>query len=189
MPTVPRMSLQTEIPLSILDGLSRGYLVCRLLPTGVLTHSNPTINSSPWALMMVSLLGANAGFFLVNMFGMLRPEGIRVSTPVELQAYGWTTADLWGAPLATALYAYWTNAQPWWGELHAKMLGYSTIDENVLRLTAVDPDVAMARCVTVLAALFVGRTLKNFGPAYFRKQTTHSGELLFCTRCLKSTLT
>jgi len=120
--------------------------------------------------MMVSLLGTNAGFFLVNLFGMLRPEGIRVSTPNELQPYGWTTVDLWSAPLATALYAYWTNAQPWWGEIHAKMLGYSRIDDNVLRLTAVSQETAMARCVVVLATLFVGRAWKNFGSAYLRKR-------------------
>jgi len=170
IPSVPAMSLQTEIPLSLLDGLSRAYLVCRLFPSAILTHSNPTISSSPWALLMISLLGANSGFFLVNLFGMLRPEGIRVSTPLELQPYGWTTVDLWCAPLATALYAYWTNAQPWWGEIHAKMLGYSHVDENVLRITAVNPDTAMARCVIVLAALFAGRTWKNFGPDYLKKR-------------------
>jgi hypothetical protein len=178
LPTVPQMSLQTEIPLSLLDGLTRAFLTCRLLPTGVLSHSNPDIKSSPWALMIVSLLGANAGFFLINLFGMLRPEGLRVFTPPELQAYGWTTVDLWSAPLATSLYAYWTNAQPWWGELHARMLGYTQIDENVLRLTAVDPKTAMARCTLVLSILFVGRTWKNFGPAYLRNRTEENGRLL-----------
>lgn len=56
------------------------------------------------------------------------------------------------------------------------MLGYTHIDETVLKLTAVDPNVAMTRCTVVLAVLFMGRTWRNFGPQYLKKLKGETGE-------------
>lgn len=86
-----------------------------------------------------------------------------VQTPPELQAYGWTTADLWCAPAITGLYALLTHAQPFWADAHsiiAQLLGGG---QGVNGVEAVDPEVARAVCAFLLATLFTGRTAKNFG--------------------------
>ena len=54
--TVPPLSLSSELPLSLFDGLSRAYLLCNLIPPAVLTHSSPTISASPWTLLLTSLV-------------------------------------------------------------------------------------------------------------------------------------
>jgi hypothetical protein len=105
---------------------------------------------------------ANGGFFLTNMFSFLDPTTLVLRTPPELQAYGWTTADLWCAPLITGLYALLTHAQPFWADAHALLgglLGGVQLDKGI---EAVDPEVARAVCALLLGTLFVGRTTKNF---------------------------
>ena len=57
---------------------------------------------------------ANAGFFAVNLFSFLQPYALTLTTPPEMQPLGWSTTDLWCAPLITGLYATLTHAQPFW---------------------------------------------------------------------------
>lgn len=103
---------------------------------------------------------ANGGFFLTNLFSFLNPTPLSIQTPPELQAYGWTTADVWCAPTATALYALLTHAQPFWAELHSVLAQVLGASEPVKPL---NPEYARAVCASLLGSLFVGRTVKNFG--------------------------
>jgi hypothetical protein len=163
LPSYVTPSIATEGPWSIIDGFTRAYLVCQLIPPAVVSSSNPIVVTSPWTLILASLITANGGFFLVNLMNMLHPAGWSLSTPLELQAYGWSTIDLWCAPLGTALYAFWTHAQPWWGELHAASLGYGVVDDKVLQSIVVDSQTAMSRVTVLFATLFTYRTIKNHG--------------------------
>lgn len=116
---------------------------------------------------------------------MLHPTGWSVATPAELQAYGWTTIDLWCAPVTTAIYALLTHAQPFWAELHALLLSWavpyvpaeyhtglgisSDTDEKAKWVSqAIDPETARAACAIFLTILFVTRTVRNFGGQYVK---------------------
>ncbi|RDB23977.1 hypothetical protein Hypma_008600 [Hypsizygus marmoreus] len=169
LPVVPGISAELELPLSIIDGFTRAYLLCNLIPPAVLTHASPAIASSPWTLLLTSLITANFGFLLTNALSMLHPTPYTLRTPPELQAYGWTTADVWCAPLITALYALLTHAQPFWAEAHGVLVMLLSSDNGGVKsvgakdVEAVDPEVARAVCGLLLAGLFAGRTVKNFG--------------------------
>jgi hypothetical protein len=163
LPYVPVPSAHPEFVLSVVDGFTRAYLLCNLIPPSVTTSSSPLIASSPWTLLLTSLITANGGFFITNLFSFLSPTSLAVQTPPELQAYGWTTTDLWCAPLTTGLYALLTHAQPFWAELHlvlSQALGSTSLKEGVQPL---EPEMARAICAFFLSTLFVGRTAKNFG--------------------------
>lgn len=100
---------------------------------------------------------------MTNLFSFLNPTPLSLQTPPELQAYGWTTADLWCAPTITGLYALLTHAQPFWAELHtilSQVLGSSSLDRPIKPL---DPETARAVCAVLLSGLFAGRAAKNFG--------------------------
>ena len=56
MKTVPELSMSSELPLALLDGLTRAYLLCNLVPPAVVAHSSAAIANSPWALLMTSLV-------------------------------------------------------------------------------------------------------------------------------------
>lgn len=80
-----------------------------------------------------------------------------------MQPYGWTTVDIWCAPLITGLYAFLTHAQPFWADIHnvlSELLGMQVEGKQVLPL---DPEVARANCALILALLFSGRVLNRFG--------------------------
>ncbi len=99
-------------------------------------------------------------------------------TPPELLPYGWTTTDLWIAPLVTGLYATLTHAQPFFAHLHALLFSffspfglaplsfqYATPGSPdpqgvVVPLEAAD---ARAVCVLVLTALFGLRAARTYG--------------------------
>ncbi|KAF8968286.1 hypothetical protein BDZ97DRAFT_1755336 [Flammula alnicola] len=163
LPSVPIPSAETELPLAILDGFTRAYLLCNLIPPAVTANALPLISSSPWTLLITSLLVANGGFFMTNLFSFHSPTSLSVQTPPELQPYGWTTADIWCAPTITALYALLTHAQPFWADLHsvlAGILGAASLGEPVKPL---DPELARAVCAVLLSGLFAGRAARNFG--------------------------
>ncbi|KAG6843190.1 hypothetical protein H0H87_007077, partial [Tephrocybe sp. NHM501043] len=163
LPVVPDITAELEVPLSIVDGFSRAYLLCNLIPPAITTHVSSTISNSPWTLLVSTLVIANGGFFFVNTFSLLAPTPLALTTPPELQAYGWTTADLWCAPLFTGLYALLTHAQPFWADVHGlivELLGGATSAKSV---EALDPETARAVCALLLSGLFLGRTVKNFG--------------------------
>jgi len=163
LPQVPELAAWHELPLSIVDGITRAYLLCDLIPPAVVQHSSPAIANSPWTLLVVSLATANAGFFFTNTFSLLSPTSLTVKTPPELQSYGWTTTDLWCAPAITGLYALLTHAQPFWVDVHAALagiLGHASVTKGI---EPADPEVARAVCALLLAGLFTGRTMMNFG--------------------------
>ena len=105
---------------------------------------------------------------------MLSPTGYSLVTPNELKAYGWTTADIWCAPVTTALFALLTHAQPFWGLLHAVIVGLLNGVDNSESETVkfsvepMDPKEARAICAIFLSGLFLSRTVKNFGGAFFK---------------------
>jgi hypothetical protein len=167
LPAVPAPSLGSELPLSIVDGFTRTFLLCNFTPPLVTAHATPFVANSPWALLLTSLIVANGGFFLTNMFSFLYPTPLTLTTPPELRPYGWTTTDLWCAPLVTGLYALLTHAQPFWADLHILIIellgGNPSAKQSKLTAQAVDPEVARVVCTVVLIGLFTTRTMKNFG--------------------------
>lgn len=180
LPTVPEISATLELPLAVVDGFTRAYLLCNLIPPPVTTHTSPTIATSPWTLLLSSVVScplasrypinawsiqitANGGFFFVNLFSLLSPTPLTLQTPPELLPYGWAIADLWCAPVITGLYACLTHAQPFWADLHALLAGASGSTSVKLPMEPVDCETARAVCAILLVGLFVGRTTKNFG--------------------------
>jgi hypothetical protein len=118
---------------------------------------------------------ANGGFFFVNLFSMLHPGGWSLATPEELKTYGWTTVDLWAAPLVTGLFALLTHAQPFWTYLHLAIVGFSRpIDVQSLEDDPVKPwsvDDARSLGAVVLWVLFATRTANNFGIAWWKTRS------------------
>ncbi|KAG1856687.1 hypothetical protein DFJ58DRAFT_784424 [Suillus subalutaceus] len=161
IPVIPSMSLGTELPLSIVDGFTRALLLCSLIPKPVITHASPVIASSPWTLLLSSLVIANGGFFMTSMFSFLEPTPLTLTTPAAIKPYGWTTTDIWCAPFITGLYALLTQAQPFWAELHSVI---STVLGNAGdKVGPMDPEAARALCALILAGMFSTRTAKNYG--------------------------
>ncbi|KAI6037002.1 hypothetical protein BKA83DRAFT_4170620 [Pisolithus microcarpus] len=168
-PVMPIPSLNTEFPLSILDACNRAFLLCSIVPPVVLSSPIAEASGSPWTLLLSSLVLANGGFFLVNLFSLLHPTPLAVSTPPELLPYGWTTTDLWCAPLITAIYATLTHAQPFWADVHAVLVGLlgGAVDaDGLTKLEPLDAETARAACALVLTGLFVTRTTRTFGVSF-----------------------
>ena len=61
LPAVPALSpaksLALELLLSIVDGFTRAFLLCNLIPPAVTTHDSSIIAGSPWTLLLSSLVG------------------------------------------------------------------------------------------------------------------------------------
>ena len=182
LPSVPIPSMQLEGPLALLDAFSRTYLLCNLIPPMVLQHTSPAIQENPWTLLLTSLvrfpkydrhdacpwftkqLTANGGFFFTNLFSFFQPYALTLTTPSEFLPYGWTTTDLWCAPLITGLYSFLTHSQPFWADAHHVVTGWLG-SAGAEKVAAVDPETARAVCTLVLAGLFTTRAVKNFGKA------------------------
>ncbi|TDL13363.1 hypothetical protein BD410DRAFT_779251 [Rickenella mellea] len=175
LPSIPPMSLRTELPLSILDGFSRSYLLCDLIPPVVTTLKTRDLADSPWTMIISALFIPNTGFLLVSLFSMLHPSGYALATPPELRTRGWTTMDLWVAPLVTGLYALTTHTQPAWGAVHEGV--YTLVrgtavggdGEGEKGVQAVERETARAACALLLMGLFITRTMKNFGGDFVRE--------------------
>ena len=58
LPGVPIISSETELPLALLDGFTRAYLLCNLIPPAVTANASPLVSSSPWTLLITSLVCA-----------------------------------------------------------------------------------------------------------------------------------
>ncbi|PVF98314.1 hypothetical protein CPB86DRAFT_758712 [Serendipita vermifera] len=185
LPSVPEMSIYTELPLSFFDALGRAFLLTTGNPGFIIKHASPAVSSSPWALTVSSLFLANAGFFFVNTFQMLSPYGFHMKTPPEFLPGGWRTMDLWVAPLITGLYALLTQAQSVWIPYHHQVvhkIGHSTLFGTIEWAnitTKIDDDTwvedsfstirpmghtdARSVCALILAVLFLYRAIVNFG--------------------------
>lgn len=170
LPYVPAPALTSELPFAFLDALTRAFLLCTLIPPSITTHSLTSVAQNPWTLLVASFGIANGGFFLVNLLSFLHPTGLALQTPAELKPWGWTTVDLWAAPVFTGLYATLTHAQPVWADLHGvlvEFLGGSTtyVDfstgKEIAGVKPLDPESARAVCAVLLAGLFVGRTVRT----------------------------
>lgn len=102
------------------------------------------------------------------MFSFLEPTPLKLTTPPELKPYGWTTTDLWCAPLITGLYALLTHAQPFWAEFHGVI---STVLGGAGdKVEPMDPESARALCALILAGIFSTRTAKDFGLVWKRSK-------------------
>ncbi|KAF8626373.1 hypothetical protein AX15_005023 [Amanita polypyramis BW_CC] len=163
MPAVPTPSATNELPLALLDGLTRAYLLCNLIPPPVTSNTSQLLAHSPWTLLLTSFITANGGFFLANLFSFLDPTPLTVQTPPELLPYGWTTTDLWCAPLITGLYSLLTHAQPFWIDFHNLLCDIFGARVEGKPTLPVDPEVARANCAVILAFLFTARAVKKFG--------------------------
>lgn len=116
---------------------------------------------------------------------MLHPRGWYLATPAELKSYGWTTVDLWAAPLITGLTALLTHAQPFWTFLHLSLVGLSrplaiqNMDETLVKPWSIED--ARAFGAVVLWVLFASRTVKNLGITWWntkpkKKEVMRSSE-------------
>lgn len=99
---------------------------------------------------------------MTNLVSFLHPTPLTLTTPAELQPYGWTTTDLWSAPLVTGIYATLTHAQPFWADLHAVLAG-ALGGTGADKIAPLDPETARSACALVLAVLFASRTARKFG--------------------------
>jgi hypothetical protein len=199
LPTVPRQSINTELPLTILHAFHRTILLCNVIPRAVAGHASPAVATSPYSLLLTAFIMPNGGPFFANLFSLLRPTQMQVSTPPELLPYGWTATDLWAAPLVTGLYATLTHAQPFFAYLHALLfsflspLGLAYLSDasakkggspNQSVVVPLEANTARAACAVVLCALYVNRAVRTYGPgaatATIRKPrpvpSTSSGE-------------
>jgi hypothetical protein len=126
----PPFRFSVELPLAVFDAFGRALLLCEFAPSVLAKHPDPVVANSPLALLITSevclddargigrctnalvflQLLTNGGFFFVNLLNMLDPRGWRVDrTPPEAMPWGWTSIDLWSAPVMTALWATLTH--------------------------------------------------------------------------------
>jgi len=56
LPTVPELSLFTELPLSLLDALTRAVLLCNFVPILITTHTSVTVSTSPYTLLLTAFV-------------------------------------------------------------------------------------------------------------------------------------
>ncbi|KZV81587.1 hypothetical protein EXIGLDRAFT_755501 [Exidia glandulosa HHB12029] len=171
-PAVPSLSLELELPLALLDGMTRTLLLTELVPGAMLSSSHGSVKQSPFGLCLGSLLLANGGFFFVNLFSMLSPHGFSLATPAELQTFGWTTLDLWVAPITTAFFALYTQpaSQPFWSQLHYYLSPYlSSLDETLRPKGVPNCEMIRAACAFGLSVAFSIRAMKNFYPEYSQR--------------------
>lgn len=107
---------------------------------------------------------------------MFNPSGWCLATPAELQRYGWTTVDLWVAPLITGIVATLTHAQPFWTYLHLLLMSFvRPVTAEALEKNPINPwTIAEARSfgAVILWVLFATRTVRNFGNAWWQMKPT-----------------
>jgi hypothetical protein len=56
LPTVPELSLFTELPFSVLDGLTRALLLCDFVPRMITTHTSLAVSTSPYTLLLTAFV-------------------------------------------------------------------------------------------------------------------------------------
>lgn len=120
---------------------------------------------------------------------MLNPGGWHLATPAELKPYGWTTLDLWAAPLITGLAALLTHAQPFWTYVHLSLVEFSRPNDiqNLDNLPVKPWSTADARAfgAIVLWFLFATRTTRNYGIAWWNTKPKKR-EVMRSSKCISS---
>ncbi|KAI0253790.1 hypothetical protein BJV78DRAFT_130524 [Lactifluus subvellereus] len=192
LPTIPSPSLFTEMPLTITHALFRMILLCNVIPRVVTGHVSPDVAASSYTLLLTAVIMPHGGPFLANLFSLLRPTPMEVTTPPELLPFGWTATDLWATPLVAGLYATLTHAQPFFTHLHALLFaffspfGLATLSDlsskqggspNQSVVAPVDTKAARAVCAVVLCALYVNRAMRLYGPEFGETTTWIAGAL------------
>ncbi|KAG0706505.1 hypothetical protein DFH29DRAFT_995887 [Suillus ampliporus] len=119
IPVLPSMTLNTELPLSLVDGFMRA------------------------TLLLSSLVIANDGFFINNMFSFIEPNPLTLTTPRRL-----------------------LTSSPFWAELHGVIS--TVLGSAGDKVEPMDPESARALCALILAGMFSTRTAKNFGLVWKR---------------------
>jgi len=56
LPAVPMPGPKIELPLAVIDGITRADLLCSFIPNTITTKASPTLSSSPWTLLVTSLV-------------------------------------------------------------------------------------------------------------------------------------
>lgn len=94
----------------------------------------------------------------------------KLNTPAEVQPWGWLTIDFWSPLVITPLYVALTQAHPAFAQPYVALRQWALPTLNSyagkpLPLTAPVWTKAEARaaCAIVLAVLFAGRAIYNFG--------------------------
>jgi hypothetical protein len=59
LPAVPELSLFTELPLSLLDGLTRALLLCDFVPPMITTHTSRAVSTSPYTMLLSAFVRPN----------------------------------------------------------------------------------------------------------------------------------
>ncbi|KAH9063792.1 hypothetical protein EDB83DRAFT_2383135 [Lactarius deliciosus] len=165
LPTIPSLSVRTELPLTILHALHRTILLCNVVPSVVAGHASPAVATSPYTLLLTAFIMPNGGPFFANLLSLLRP------TPMQHQ-------------LVTGLYATLTHAQPFFAHLHVLLFSFLSplglaylSDASTKRdgsstqkeVAPLDTHTARAACAIVLCALHVNRAVRTYGLTTVRK--------------------
>jgi hypothetical protein len=66
LPTVPEMSLFTELPLAILDGFTRATFLCNFIPPMITTHVSPAVTNSPYTMLLTAFVSLKHHFRFSN---------------------------------------------------------------------------------------------------------------------------
>jgi len=192
LPIIPSPSLFTELPLTITHALFRMILLCNVIPRVVTGHVSPDVAASSYTLLLTAFIMPHGGPFFANLFSLLRPTPMEVTTPPELLPFGWTATDLWATPLVAGLYATLTHAQPFFTHLHALLFaffspfGLATLSDispkqggspNQNVVAPLDTKAARAVCAVVLCALYVNRAMRMYGPEFGEAITRIAGAL------------
>ncbi len=56
LPAVPMPGPGIELALAVIDGITRADLLCNFIPATITTKASPTLSSSPWTLLVTSLV-------------------------------------------------------------------------------------------------------------------------------------
>ena len=56
LPTVPELSLFTELPLSVFDALTRAILLCNFIPPMITAHPSLAVSTSPHTLLLAAFV-------------------------------------------------------------------------------------------------------------------------------------
>ncbi|GAA6005760.1 hypothetical protein JCM11491_003998 [Sporobolomyces phaffii] len=105
LPYLPRETL-----FCLVDGFSRIMGMTTLGVDTVLSHPNPNVRTSPWAMVLIAFVSGGGGGLLVPMFKMFGPEWGFTATPAFVK--DGLPIDVWSAALIGYVYATLINAHP-----------------------------------------------------------------------------